>query len=63
MLWEGSSFHVLGLLRRKQIQKLHRGCLIDKFAERLFIPNSHFKITHMPGYYYISLQQRNGEQK
>ena len=36
---------------------------IDNFGERLFIPNSHFKITHMPSYYYISLRQRNGEQK
>ena len=26
----------------------------------LFIPNSHFKITHMPSYYNISLRQRNG---
>ena len=25
--------------------------------------NRHFKITHMPSYYYISLRQGNGEQK
>ena len=24
-----------------------------------FIPKLHFKITHMPSYYYISLRQRN----
>ena len=30
---------------------------INKFGKRLFIINSHFKITHMPSYYYISLQR------
>ena len=38
-------------------------CQIDQIGYRLFIPNSHFKITHMPSYYDISLRQRNGEQK
>ena len=35
-------------------------CAIDKL--RLFIPNSHSEITHMPSYYYISLRQRDREQ-
>ena len=26
---------------------------IDKFGKRLFVHSSHFKITHMPSYYYI----------
>ena len=36
---------------------------INKFGERLFMPNLHFKITHMTSYYYVSLRQCSGEQK
>ena len=37
--------------------------IIDKIGERFFIPSLHFKITHMPSYYFISLRLHNGEQK
>ena len=52
------------MISRSARTKFNNGYIIylQNFFTKI-IPNSHFEIPHMPSYHYVSLQQRDVEQK